>query len=332
MTVQLPPPSFFPEGQKRDEYLAFLKHLNLDPDALENADVLMPGLTADDVLEPPAPKKDAPGPTTWKLLNLHHEEDKAALWHSVESSREAWYGTITDQLVPQLQREQGQIITAVKNGPPLYAAQRATAVVDSFQDDWLHTLANVYAQVSGDFAAQVLASLKEAQPYEVKDDTAGDLWKQIVLDWLAHLAGQKISSILDTTRTDVRNALQAGVAAGEGIPKLVKRLLVLGTFSRDRAEKISRTEVIAASNLGSQAAARSTGLKLDHAWLATRDSRTREAHAEADGQRVALDKPFIVGGQKLMFPGDTSLGATGAMVIRCRCTEVYYTEGEPSDE
>ena len=40
--------------------------------------------------------------------------------------------------------------------------------------------------------------------------------------------------------------------------------------------------------------------------LSALDSRTRPEHAEADGQVVGVDEPFIVGGEKLMFPGDRS--------------------------
>ncbi|MEU6932873.1 phage minor head protein [Streptomyces sp. NPDC046374] len=60
-------------------------------------------------------------------------------------------------------------------------------------------------------------------------------------------------------------------------------------------------------------------------WVATRDpatgeldDRVREAHRLADGQEVALDEPFQVGGEALRYPGDPN-GAAGN-VINCRCS------------
>lgn len=52
------------------------------------------------------------------------------------------------------------------------------------------------------------------------------------------------------------------------------------------------------------------------------DSRVRPAHIDADSEQVPVDAPFQVGGEFLMYPGDTSLGATPGNVINCRCSAV----------
>lgn len=50
------------------------------------------------------------------------------------------------------------------------------------------------------------------------------------------------------------------------------------------------------------------------------DGRTRDTHLAMDGQTIGLDEPFISpSGARLMFPGDTSLGAPGEETISCRC-------------
>jgi uncharacterized protein with gpF-like domain len=67
-------------------------------------------------------------------------------------------------------------------------------------------------------------------------------------------------------------------------------------------------------------------------WLSTRDDRTRQPpgsefdHAAADGQEVGLEEPFNVSGESLMFPGDTSMGASAGNTIQCRCTLTYITK------
>jgi uncharacterized protein with gpF-like domain len=57
-------------------------------------------------------------------------------------------------------------------------------------------------------------------------------------------------------------------------------------------------------------------------WVAVLDNKTRPAHADADGQIIVVGEPFIVGGEKLMYPRDTSLGASMANVANCRCSAV----------
>lgn len=69
------------------------------------------------------------------------------------------------------------------------------------------------------------------------------------------------------------------------------------------------------------------GIEMTREWLATHDARTRHAHGMADGQRVGVDEPFTIGGEKLMFPGDTSHGASGWNIYNCRCTVATSIKG-----
>jgi hypothetical protein len=36
-----------------------------------------------------------------------------------------------------------------------------------------------------------------------------------------------------------------------------------------------------------------------------------------------MDEPFVVDGEQLMFPGDTSMGATARNIVNCRCTCIF---------
>lgn len=60
-------------------------------------------------------------------------------------------------------------------------------------------------------------------------------------------------------------------------------------------------------------------------WDAVGDDKMRRWHADADSQVQALEEPFIVNGEYLMRPGDTSLGATASNIINCRCSVSYDT-------
>ncbi len=81
-------------------------------------------------------------------------------------------------------------------------------------------------------------------------------------------------------------------------------------------------------NFGSTATYKSAGVEQKE-YLAVQDDRTRDAHAEADGQIVGIDESFIVDGEELQYPGDPS-GDAGN-VINCRCS-ILPVISETGDE
>lgn len=69
-------------------------------------------------------------------------------------------------------------------------------------------------------------------------------------------------------------------------------------------------------------------------WRSQGDSRVRTTdsggkfdHLAADGQSVDSAKSFSVGGERLLWPGDISLGASAGNIINCRCSAIYDKEG-----
>ena len=90
----------------------------------------------------------------------------------------------------------------------------------------------------------------------------------------------------------------------------------------DRLLTTARTEVNAIGNLALMHSAVSKG-KTRKRWKTFGDNRVRQTHREASGQTVAIDEPFIIGGSRMMFPCDTSLGASAAEIVNCRCTVQY---------
>ena len=92
--------------------------------------------------------------------------------------------------------------------------------------------------------------------------------------------------------------------------------------SPDRARLVAENETQSLCNLSEFDRAKEQGFKYKE-WLAMLDEKTRETHAMADGQKVDIDTPFIVGDSLMMFPTDTSLGATPQEIINCRCIMKY---------
>lgn len=136
---------------------------------------------------------------------------------------------------------------------------------------------------------------------------------------------------LEFGKKQITNAVTAGILMGRssrGIAAdLRRRIIDMGVESAIRA---ARTAVTAAENGGRQATyekAAEMGIEMQREWIATKDHRTREWHGKADGQRVGVDEAFTVGGEKLMFPGDRSHGASGWNIYNCRCALKAFVKG-----
>lgn len=130
----------------------------------------------------------------------------------------------------------------------------------------------------------------------------------------------------------ITNQVTQGIIQGESIPKIAKRLSsVTGSQNMKSMMMHARTSVTNAQNAGriqSYRNAQSLGINVKKEWLATLDNRTRDQHGRLDGQKVDVDKPFVVDGFEIQYPGDPK--AEPALVYNCRCTLVADIVDYPS--
>lgn len=172
-------------------------------------------------------------------------------------------------------------------------------------------------------AAEALSALS------LRFGIAFDVGSPTVADFIEARARQLAGFVTDTTYEAIRTAMLEGVTAGESIDDIATRIRhVFAVASDSRATTIARTEVISAYNgAAALGAAQLPGdVVAAQEWIATRDTRTRDAHAAADGQIVAIGQPFTVGGRELAYPGDPNGGAHNT--VNCRCTAAFLTPEE----
>lgn len=93
------------------------------------------------------------------------------------------------------------------------------------------------------------------------------------------------------------------------------------SFTAAHVISVIRTEINAICNLALLDCAFRNG-KRRKIWKTFGDSKVRPTHRKADGQEVPIDEPFDVGGYKMMFPNDSSLGAPPQEIVNCRCTMI----------
>lgn len=155
-------------------------------------------------------------------------------------------------------------------------------------------------------------------------------WAQAARNELASGDPTLLRRYLDRQRRDKRFDRSVLKAIREGTPvpqSIVDRAAQSYTNSllKLRGDTIGRTEALSAMNAARDQAVRQASANgTKKTWSATGDDRTRDAHAEMDGQTVGLDEPFTTpDGYKLMYPGDTSLGAPAEHTIGCRCWVEY---------
>lgn len=133
----------------------------------------------------------------------------------------------------------------------------------------------------------------------------------------------------------IDRALSEGIA-GPRLAEAIDTILDMAQTPRweNRAAVIARTESIGALNGGradgqTQIAA-TLGGSWEKMWVATFDTRTRDTHRIAEGQRVAVNGGlFAVGQAQLAYPGDPS--GPPEEVIQCRCTTVLVRPGKTID-
>lgn len=152
-------------------------------------------------------------------------------------------------------------------------------------------------------------------------------------------AGNRMRNTPDEVYALVVAEVERGIQEGRSLDRVQAGIRTILTASGsdywpNRAMTVARTETIGAVNAGVfRGAVLEAEERGDPApfkvWIATDDKRTRPTHRAADKQRTLLSEPFIVGGARLLFPGDPRGPANE--VINCRCSLLPVVLGEELD-
>lgn len=214
---------------------------------------------------------------------------------------------------------QTETITAASNpkGPPDWTPPPTGSILDQQElaADTQRKTAKLHRQMLAASAGEALA------PFGINFDIAAPT-SVALLDAVAQRIQAGIAAAIQEQITE---AIVAGYAAGQSVQQVSSAIqTATDLISRPRADMLARTDLNALSNGGSLLAASVSGAASTKTWLATDDERTRETHADADGQTVAIDDVFDVGGEDAQYPGDPQLSDEEA--ANCRCTLVY---GQP---
>ena len=127
---------------------------------------------------------------------------------------------------------------------------------------------------------------------------------------------------VDSENVQFKSAVMLGIGiADELIPEWLRYSFGGDEWGNSRAERIATWETNWIYNYLAHKKKVKDG-QLTHTWETMRDEKVRGTHALADMQTVPINEPFTVGGYKLLFPTDDSLGAPASETCGCRCLEI----------
>lgn len=139
----------------------------------------------------------------------------------------------------------------------------------------------------------------------------------------------RIADISKVAASKVRQELGLTMIGSQSVHDTIGRVTeILGEPSRARATTIVRTELgrtwaVAGHERAQQAA--DAGIEMDKVWRRSGKIHSRLTHDLADGQRVSVNEPFIVGTHKMRYPHDPK--APASETINCGCVALYRPRG-----
>jgi len=195
-----------------------------------------------------------------------------------------------------------------------------------FKDkDLVKMYSRMYSKVGLQFANFYSKNFDKIVSKSINLNDYESIWEANFAFIGTQVAGQRVTSVSGTAKKTIISVIQKLIKDPDfqkkGEREKAKILKSQFTkFSTYQARRVVRTETTNAANYATLKASSDifAGQDMQKMWMAGRDARVRPAHQAAHRQVVDFNKPFIVGGQSLKWPGDPAGSASN--VINCRCS------------
>lgn len=271
----------------------------------------------------------------------HGQPHRRAHWQAYERRRGKYEATIQHSLVQEWHSQARRSQAAITNlwhhqGQP--TLEQVKHVVGRYTHDAtaIRTVRRIVGGVSqlvfrveGGHAFALTKSVGRAiqgSQRQAEDDPA-DLppdepgaedfsWRQDALAWLAQ-RDNMLTGVSDNRFDDIISAIGSRWMSTDydgGSAAIARVLEEQFGFDPSRALLVARTETTSAAGLATLEGFKQGGAPYK-GWLAVQDDRTRESHADTDGEVVGIDEDFSNG---LSQPGDPD--GPPEEVCNCRCT------------
>lgn len=213
---------------------------------------------------------------------------------------------------------------------------------------WGHEFSKVYLDHYKD-VAKVFSKALQTQLNLPATDEQKQIIEAALLIYFMKLANESAAEATKTTRKNANEAIfvaneQRAEDTANGITHTQATIAAIAAYAlrkklRGRVNGIATTETQKAAETSKRAECEvlssdrtsinnpnevipTTGRK---DWYGILDKRIRQTHLTADRTQkgIPISEPFRVGASIMMYPGDTSLGASMKEIMNCRCTCIY---------
>ena len=223
-----------------------------------------------------------------------------------------------------VQKHISTIIKRLPKNASLYTYE-VEVDVSIMREDIVKMYRELYQTIGIDYGNKINKTLEKTKKANVLFNN--ELLKEILL-FLSSDGGIRITSVRDTLVADVIKSIQKSLGENGTVIDLRNAIQSIieknQTFYKWQSLRIARTETTTSSNFAAIKTAEQSDLVLDKVWISVQDNRTRITpydHFDMNDQKQELNKPFFVGGENIMYPGDTK--ASAGNVINCRCTIAF---------
>ncbi len=208
------------------------------------------------------------------------------------------------------------------------------------EDDLVSALKSHYEKTAEFFSTQLTQELPSDILITQAEET---LIEEALNGYYGARSAEQANIITTTTQKNIDNAIaaarqtrdeagqvlsqreqarEAGARVSRNLKGRQKSIATTETQNAAEAAKATEAEILSGKTASVIAGSAAFG-NIPKEWVTVGDQNVRDSHVAADSQVVDISSPFRVGGQLLRYPGDTSLGASAANVINCRCSSIY---------
>jgi len=151
-------------------------------------------------------------------------------------------------------------------------------------------------------------------------------FQDFLLKYYKKFGGEQIKLLSETYIETIVSAIKEATIENETVIQMRDRIYKAVNkpdFYRWQALRIARTETTFAMNSAKQISGEVSGVTMEKVWVTAVDGRERDAHRVANDKAVEQNAFFIVGGEKMLYPGDRANGASVRNLVNCRCSFGY---------
>lgn len=238
---------------------------------------------------------------------------------------------------PEIQRVFSVILRDFK---VVVAARGMAPQVQKYGALWSSALNTHYNRVQKEFLKE--NSLATKQREDEPEDA--EVLALALLTWRENQVQKQVPLLNTTTQVNMTEAMQMATedAAMDGTVLSKRELALLAGALLNKKFKGRISSIAITETQGPAESTKFIGAEVDagltprilgggvvatsfkKGWVTVGDNKVREIHRRANGQERTLTEPFVVNNQYLMYPGDSSLGASADNVANCRCIAKYF--------